>query len=79
MLLQTVQNFDVLDNIFNCSFIYIQKEKTLRCKNLPGEQISYSDIGKLKYENTELAIQPEFACSKLTKETLEQSVKYVQS
>ena len=41
-------------NIFNCTFIYIQKQTILRCKNLSDLQISYSDIGKKKYGNIEL-------------------------
>ena len=31
-----------------------KKKKTLRCKSLSDVQISYSDIVKIKYENTEL-------------------------
>ena len=54
MLLYAVQYFDTLENVFTCTFIYIQKEKTLRCKNLSDVQISYSDIGKIKNENTDL-------------------------
>ena len=49
-----MQNFHTLEDVFNCTFIYIQKEKTLRCKSLSDVQISYSDIVKMKYENTEL-------------------------
>ena len=57
MLLYRVQNFDTLKNVFNCTLIYIQKEKTLRCKNLSDVKISYSDIGKINHENTELTIR----------------------
>ena len=46
MFLYTVQNFDTSENLFNCSFIYIHKEETLRCKNPSDVQISYSDIEK---------------------------------
>ena len=54
MLLYTVQNFDTLENLSNCTFISIQKYKALRCKNLSDVQISYSDIRKMKFENIEL-------------------------
>ena len=53
MLLYTAQNFDTLENVLNYTFIYIQNEKTLMCKNLFDVQISYSDIRKMKYENRE--------------------------
>ena len=79
MLLYTVQNFDTLENLFNYPFTYVQKQKTLGCKNLSDVQISYSDIGKMKYENTKLTIQPASTCSKLTIKTVEQGVKFVQS
>ena len=54
MSLYTVRNFDTSENAFNCTFIYMQKEKTFSCKSLSDVQISYSDIGKVKYENNEL-------------------------
>ena len=49
MLLYTIENFYALENFFNCTFIFSQKQKIRRCKALSDAQISYYDIGIMKY------------------------------
>ena len=39
----------------------------------------YTKVIKIRAKTQKLSTQPAFTCSKLTKETLEQGVEYVQS